>query len=120
MTNFVKVYALTFCGKRVCFIYGRTSKRLPAVCPISLFGQIIYDPISRESQFICFDHRYAPELYEVSRVLSNDVYDDTYYRRLCNISHKDFLDYVHSFHLVQPDSLVTKYENEVEDLKLFG
>lgn len=120
MTNFIKLYALTFSGKRVCFIYGRTSKRLPAVCPITLFGQVIYDPITLETQFICFDNRYSPELYQVFKLIDNNRFDDTSYRKLCNISHRDFLDYIHSFHIVEASDLSGKYVEDYDGLKLFG
>lgn len=121
-SSFVTVYALAFGGKRVAFIYGRTSKRLPAVCPISLFAQVIHDPITLETQFICFDNRYNMELYTIFRQLENRRYDDSQYRKLCNISHKQFLDYIHSFHIVQADNsdYVATYNQDMELNTLFG
>lgn len=120
MNNFIKLYALTFSGKRVCFVYGRTSKRLPAVCPLTLFGQVIYDPITLETQFICFDNRYSPELYQIFKVIANERFDDTAYRKICNLSHRNFLDYVHSFHVVKVSDGVVSYQQDIEENVLFG
>lgn len=121
-TSLVKVYSLTFSGKRVVFIYGRVSKRLPSVCPIALFAQVIHDPITLETQFICFDHRYNTELYTEFRQLENKYYDDVAYRKLCNLSHRHFLDYIHSFHLVEadPTDLIASYNQGIENNLLFG
>lgn len=119
-TSLVTVYALAFSGKRIAFVYGRTSQRLPAVCPISLFAQVIFDPITKETQFICFDHRYRGELYTIYKRLENECFDDSAYRKLCNISHKQFLDFIHSFHVIDPSDSVTLYQQLEENNTLFG
>lgn len=119
-TSLLTVYALAFSGKRVAFIYGRTSKRLPSVCPLSLYGQVIYDPITLETQFICYDHRYRQEIYQAFKRIEKDTFDDTAYRKICNISHKQFLDFVHMFHVVEPSDEITTYQSVYENNTLFG
>lgn len=113
-----RVYHLTFGGKRVCFIYASTSKRLPSVCPLSLVAQTILDPITGELQFIVFDQRYKDIAYDEYLKIKTDCYDDKAYRKICNMSHVRFLEYVSMFQVVNNDRVNPVYR-ELDEVQLF-